>query len=75
VIPTAIGMVIYLAIAATIGLLVWKYARWRPQPMDEAAAPTDREYRGVGCATVLIVALLVATAALLFLWLMVGGRH
>jgi hypothetical protein len=75
VIPTAIGMAIYLAIAATIGLLVWKYARWRPQPMNEAASPTNREYRGIGCATVLIVALIIATATLLYLWLFIGGRH
>jgi hypothetical protein len=74
-VPTFIGMVIYAAVAAVIGLLVLRYGHWRPQPSRDVDVAADQSARGWGCSLALIAVVLIAIAALVYLWGLVGGRH
>jgi hypothetical protein len=74
--PTFIFVAIYGAIAIVIGLLVIRYARWRPAREAAVKGPEiGTAPRGFGCGVVATVGVLLVMAVLAYLWAVVLSRH
>ncbi|HJZ73958.1 MAG TPA: hypothetical protein VKE51_19600 [Vicinamibacterales bacterium] len=74
-VPTFVGIAIYAAVAAVIGLLVLRYARWKPQPTADIETAADQAARGSGCSVALLIVVLIVVAALAYSWGLVAGHR
>jgi hypothetical protein len=70
-VPTFIGVTIYAAVAITVGLLVLRYSRWRPQPLPQSDinVATNPDPPGWGCGIALTLLVLIAVGVLGGFWL------
>jgi hypothetical protein len=69
---TFIGMAIYAAVVATVGLLVTRFVRWRS--VQAAPEPQSDHTPGTGCAVALALVVVAIAGVLAALWLFVGTR-
>ncbi len=71
---TFLGMTIYVAIAALIGLLVLTFVRWRNLPAAPVRERAGSRPSGAGCGVVLTILVLAIVAILVWMWLSMGAR-